>query len=59
MKGIEHLRFQWEVFCRHLHVRHHRQKPPKRHEQRLAEMNRIFAGCTPTPPKARTPPRAR
>ena len=31
----------------------------KRHQARLAEMNQIFARCTPTPPKGRTPPRAR
>ncbi|MBO0942443.1 phage tail tape measure protein [Acidovorax temperans] len=42
MKGIEHLRFQWEVFAA-IFTSDTIQQATKRHEQRLAEMNRIFA----------------
>ena len=42
MKGIEHLRFQWEVFDA-IFTSDTIQQATKRHEQRLAEMNRIFA----------------
>lgn len=42
MKGIEHLRFQWEVFAA-IFTSDTIAEATKRHEQRLAEMNRIFA----------------
>ena len=42
MKGIENLRFQWEVFAA-IFTSDTIQQATKRHEQRLAEMNRIFA----------------
>ena len=42
MKGIEHLRFQWEVFTA-IFSSDSIAEATKRHEQRLAEMNRIFA----------------
>lgn len=42
MKGIEHLRFQWEVFAA-IFSSDTIAEATKRHEQRLAEMNRIFA----------------
>lgn len=42
MKGIEHLRFQWEVFAA-IFTSDTIQQATRRHEQRLAEMNRIFA----------------
>lgn len=42
MKGIEHLRFQWEVFAA-IFTSDTIAEATKRHEQRLTEMNRIFA----------------
>ncbi|MBK1674630.1 hypothetical protein CKO35_15295 [Ectothiorhodospira shaposhnikovii] len=42
MKGIEHLRFQWEVFAA-IFTSDTIAEATKRHEQRLKEMNRIFA----------------
>lgn len=42
MKGIEQLRFQWEVFAA-IFSSDTIAEATKRHEQRLAEMNRIFA----------------
>lgn len=42
MKGIEHLRFQWEVFAA-IFTSDTIAEATRRHEQRLAEMNRIFA----------------
>lgn len=42
MKGIEHLRFQWEVFAA-IFTSDTIAEATTRHEQRLAEMNRIFA----------------
>lgn len=42
MKGIEHLRFQWEVFAA-IFTSDTIAEATKRHEQRLADMNRIFA----------------
>ena len=42
MKGIEQLRFQWEVFAA-IFTSDTIAEATKRHEQRLAEMNRIFA----------------
>ncbi|MFT4269183.1 MAG: tape measure protein [Xenophilus sp.] len=41
MKGIEHLRFQWEVFAA-VFTSDTIAEATKRHEERLAEMNRIF-----------------
>ena len=42
MNGIEHLQFRWEVFAA-IFTSDTIAEATKRHEQRLAEMNRIFA----------------
>lgn len=41
MKGIEHLRYQWEMFAA-IFTTDTIAEATKRHEERLAEMNRIF-----------------
>ena len=41
MKGVEHLRYQWEMFAA-IFTTDTIAEATKRHEERLAEMNRIF-----------------